>query len=67
MGKRSTFYDQGAFADSLLERTLDLRNSGFPVAGLGVRERIQYYFFHSFVPFWVKMFMPIVLMPAVLS
>ena len=67
MGKGATFYDQEAFADSQLERSLDLRNSGFPVAGLGVAERIKYYFFRSFLPFWVKMVLPIVLIPAVLE
>jgi len=54
VGKGVSFYDREAFADSQLERALDLRNSGFPIAGLGVRERIKYYFFRSFLPFWIK-------------
>lgn len=53
-GKTATFYDQDTFADSQSERALDLRNSGFPIAGLGVRERIQDYFFRTFRPFWTK-------------
>jgi hypothetical protein len=52
--KGGTFYDQEAFADSQLERALDLRYRGFPVAEPGFRGKIKYYFFHSFLPFWVK-------------
>ncbi|HXB08676.1 MAG TPA: hypothetical protein VNW04_16205 [Puia sp.] len=54
MGRGATFYDQQAFADSQLERALDLRNSGFPIPALGIREMIKYYFFKSFRPFWIK-------------
>jgi hypothetical protein len=52
--KDATFCDQEAFADSQLERALDLRNCGLPIAGLGLRQRIKYYFFQNFRPFWVK-------------
>jgi len=52
--EKASFYDQEAFANSQLERALDLSNCGFPVAGLGFRDRIKYYFFHNFRPFWVK-------------
>jgi len=54
MDKEGTFCDQEAFADSQSERALDLRNSGLPIAGLGLRERIKYSFFQNFRPFWVK-------------
>ena len=54
MGEVATFYDQEAFADSQLERALDLRNCGFPTAGPGFRERIKHYFFGNFRPFWVR-------------
>jgi len=54
MGEEATFYDQEAFADSQLERALDLRNCGFPTAGHGLRDRIKYYFLKNFLPFWVR-------------
>lgn len=54
MGEKATFYDQNAFADSQLERALYLRNCGLPIAGIGLRERIKYYFFQNFRPFWIK-------------
>jgi len=54
MGEEATFYDQESFADSQLERALDLRNCGFPTVGLGLRERIKHYFFENFRPFWVR-------------
>ena len=54
MGEDGRFHDQEAFAASQLERALDLRNSGFPVLGMSVSERIKYYFFRTFLPFWVK-------------
>jgi len=53
-GKEPSFCDQEAIADSQLERAMDLRNCGFPIAGIGLRERIKYYFLKNFVPFWVK-------------
>jgi hypothetical protein len=54
MGEGARFHDQEAFAASQLERALDLRNSGFPVSGLDVRERIKYYFLRTFFPIWAK-------------
>jgi len=54
MDEKASFYDQDAFAISQLERALDLRNCGLPIAGMGLQERIKYYFFQNFRPFWVK-------------
>jgi len=54
MGEKATFYDQNAFAGSQLERALDLRNCGLPIAGIGLRKRIKYYFFQNFRTFWIK-------------
>jgi len=51
---KASFYDQDTFATGQLERALDLRNCGFPIAGLGLQERIKYHFFQNFRPFWVK-------------
>jgi hypothetical protein len=54
MDEKASFYDQDTFAISQLERALDLRNCGLPIAGMGLQERVKYYFFRNFRPFWVK-------------
>jgi hypothetical protein len=53
-GKEATFYNKEAFAGSQFERALDPGSCGIAIAGPGSRERIRYYFFQNFLPFWFK-------------